>query len=92
MSARCQVTGRTAGFGDTVSHSHRRTRRRFSPNVQVSSSRRSAEDGGPGLTCSTTRTPLRVFISERGKIRARHVAGLTLQQQRQRDGQKGLTG
>jgi large subunit ribosomal protein L28 len=35
MSARCQVTGRTVGFGNTVSHSHRRTRRRWSPNIQV---------------------------------------------------------
>ncbi|MFZ0229426.1 MAG: L28 family ribosomal protein, partial [Mycobacterium sp.] len=25
MSARCQVTGRTVGFGNAVSHSHRRT-------------------------------------------------------------------
>jgi large subunit ribosomal protein L28 len=35
MSARCEVTGRTVGFGNTVSHSHRRTRRRWSPNIQV---------------------------------------------------------
>ncbi|WP_125079541.1 50S ribosomal protein L28 [Mycobacterium sp. P7213] len=35
MSARCQVTGRVPGFGNAVSHSHRRTRRRWSPNVQV---------------------------------------------------------
>jgi large subunit ribosomal protein L28 len=35
ISARCQVTGRTVGFGNSVSHSHRRTRRRWSPNVQV---------------------------------------------------------
>jgi small subunit ribosomal protein S18 len=28
-------------------------------------------------------TALRVFISERGKIRSRHVTGLTVQQQRQ---------
>ncbi len=35
ISARCQVTGRTVGFGNTVSHSHRRTRRRWSPNIQV---------------------------------------------------------
>jgi large subunit ribosomal protein L28 len=35
MSARCQVTGRTVGFGNAVSHSHRRTRRRWSPNIQV---------------------------------------------------------
>ena len=34
MSARCQVTGRTVGFGNAVSHSHRRTRRRFDPNIQ----------------------------------------------------------
>ncbi|KAA1250452.1 50S ribosomal protein L28 [Mycobacterium simiae] len=35
MSARCQVTGRTVGFGNAVSHSHRRARRRWSPNLQV---------------------------------------------------------
>ncbi|BBZ21930.1 50S ribosomal protein L28 [Mycolicibacter hiberniae] len=35
MSARCQVTGRVPGFGNAVSHSHRRTRRRWSANIQV---------------------------------------------------------
>jgi large subunit ribosomal protein L28 len=35
MSARCQVAGRMVGFGNTVSHSHRRTRRRWSPSIQV---------------------------------------------------------
>lgn len=34
MSARCQVTGAVPGFGKSVSHSHRRTSRRFDPNVQ----------------------------------------------------------
>ncbi|MCC5034033.1 50S ribosomal protein L28 [Streptomyces sp. WAC 00631] len=34
MSAHCQMTGRKPGFGNSVSHSHRRTRRRFDPNVQ----------------------------------------------------------
>ncbi|NLU82580.1 50S ribosomal protein L28 [Rhodococcus sp. HNM0569] len=34
MSARCQVTGRTPGFGNAVSHSHRRTGRRWDPNIQ----------------------------------------------------------
>ncbi|MFF0728474.1 50S ribosomal protein L28 [Streptomyces sp. NPDC004134] len=34
MSARCPLTGRTPGFGNRISHSHRRTRRRFDPNVQ----------------------------------------------------------
>ncbi|MEZ0359197.1 50S ribosomal protein L28 [Mycobacterium sp. ENV421] len=35
MSARCQVTGRSPGFGNSVSHSHRRTSRRWSPNIQT---------------------------------------------------------
>ena len=34
MSAVCQVTGRKPGFGKSVSHSHRRTNRRWNPNVQ----------------------------------------------------------
>ena len=34
MSRRCQLTGREHGFGKTVSHSHRRTSRRFDPNIQ----------------------------------------------------------
>ncbi|MFF2805582.1 50S ribosomal protein L28 [Streptomyces sp. NPDC058000] len=34
MSAHCQLTGRKPGFGKTISHSHRRTSRRFDPNVQ----------------------------------------------------------
>jgi large subunit ribosomal protein L28 len=34
LSAKCQITGRTVGFGNSVSHSHRRTRRRWSPNIQ----------------------------------------------------------
>jgi large subunit ribosomal protein L28 len=32
---RCQLTGREPSFGRRVSHSHRRTSRRFDPNVQV---------------------------------------------------------
>ncbi|ADG97730.1 ribosomal protein L28 [Segniliparus rotundus DSM 44985] len=34
MSAHCQVTGRQPGFGMAVSHSHRRTNRRWNPNIQ----------------------------------------------------------
>ena len=34
MSRTCQVTGARSGFGNNVSHSHRRTKRRFDPNVQ----------------------------------------------------------
>lgn len=34
MSAHCQVTGRKLSFGKSVSHSHRRTNRRWNPNIQ----------------------------------------------------------
>jgi large subunit ribosomal protein L28 len=34
MSAHCQVTGAKPGFGHRISHSHRRTKRRFAPNIQ----------------------------------------------------------
>lgn len=34
MSAHCQLTGAQPGFGNTISHSHRRTSRRFDPNIQ----------------------------------------------------------
>ncbi|WP_436493607.1 50S ribosomal protein L28 [Actinokineospora sp. HUAS TT18] len=34
MSAICQVTGAVPSFGKQVSHSHRRTSRRWDPNVQ----------------------------------------------------------
>ena len=35
VSRRCRLTGREPGFGNTVSHSHRRTARRWDPNVQT---------------------------------------------------------
>ncbi|MFJ2606800.1 50S ribosomal protein L28 [Streptomyces sp. NPDC091279] len=34
MSAHCMLTGARPGFGNRVSHSHRRTSRRFDPNIQ----------------------------------------------------------
>ena len=34
MSAYCQVLGTVPGFGHSISHSHRRTKRRFDPNIQ----------------------------------------------------------
>jgi large subunit ribosomal protein L28 len=34
MSRICQVTGARPGFGHHVSHSHRRTNRRFDVNIQ----------------------------------------------------------
>ena len=34
MSRRCHVRGTKPGFGNNVSHSQRRTRRRWNPNIQ----------------------------------------------------------
>ena len=34
MAAVCQVTGAVPGFGHSISFSHRRTKRRFDPNIQ----------------------------------------------------------
>ncbi len=34
MARTCQVTGRSPGFGNHVTHSHRRTKRRFNVNAQ----------------------------------------------------------
>ncbi|OUD00396.1 50S ribosomal protein L28 [Streptomyces swartbergensis] len=35
MSAHCMLTGTQPGFGNRISHSHRRTSRRFDPNLQT---------------------------------------------------------
>ncbi|USR79904.1 50S ribosomal protein L28 [Arcanobacterium pinnipediorum] len=35
MATYCQVTGRRVRFGKSVSHSHKRTSRRFNPNLQT---------------------------------------------------------
>jgi large subunit ribosomal protein L28 len=34
MAAVCDVCGKTPGFGMKVSHSHRRSNRRWDPNIQ----------------------------------------------------------
>ncbi|MFE9254286.1 50S ribosomal protein L28 [Streptomyces sp. NPDC006879] len=34
MPGHCQLTGSKPGFGNNISHSHRRTPRRFDPNIQ----------------------------------------------------------
>ncbi len=35
MAANCDVCGKGPGFGNNISHSHRRTRRRWNPNIQT---------------------------------------------------------
>ena len=53
MSAICQVTGRKPEFGKQVSHSHRRTSRRWNPNVQRRRYFRPSEGRTITLTVST---------------------------------------
>lgn len=33
MASTCDICGKKPGFGNKISHSHRRTRRRWNPNV-----------------------------------------------------------
>ena len=35
MASVCDVCGKGPGFGNNVSHSHVRTRRRWNPNIQT---------------------------------------------------------
>ena len=34
MAANCDVCGKSPSFGNSISHSHRRTSRRWNPNIQ----------------------------------------------------------
>ena len=54
MSNICDVTGAKPGFGNAVSHSHRRTRRRWDPNVQRRRYRLAGEGRTVRLRVSTT--------------------------------------
>jgi large subunit ribosomal protein L28 len=44
VAATCDVCGKGPGFGNSISHSHRRTRRRWNPNIQTV---RTTIDGTP---------------------------------------------
>ncbi len=58
MARRCTLTGKGPQSGNNVSHSHRKTRRRFLPNVQNVSLRSDALNQSVSLkvTASTVRT------------------------------------
>ena len=44
MSSVCDICAKRPGFGKRISHSHRRTNRRFNPNIQRV---RALVDGAP---------------------------------------------
>ena len=52
MSAHCQITGHRPGFGKAVSHSHKRTSRRWNPNIQRKTYYLPSEDRRITLTVS----------------------------------------
>ena len=53
MSKICQVTGKKPHFGKQLSHSHRRTSRRWDPNVQTKRSYLPSEKRWIKLNLST---------------------------------------
>ena len=57
MSKRCSVTGTGSQFGNKVSHSNRKTRTRFMPNLQVVSLR--SEILGTSVSLRITAATLR---------------------------------
>ena len=65
MAAVCDVCGKGPGFGMSVWHSHRRTRRRFNPNIQPVRAIVAGKAGGRG-----TRKKLNVCTSciKAGKV------------------------
>ncbi|MEJ8280169.1 50S ribosomal protein L28 [Pseudonocardia spirodelae] len=76
MSKRCDLTGREPGFGKSVSHSHRRTSRRWDPNVQTRRYWLAEENRWVRLTLSVKgiRTVDRIGVSAAvAKIRANGV-------------------
>ncbi|TYB56641.1 50S ribosomal protein L28 [Nonomuraea sp. PA05] len=74
MSAHCQLTGAAPVFGNAVSHSHRRTRRRWDPNIQRRRYWLPSEGRHVRLTLSTRAIKIidRIGIEQAvGRIRAR---------------------
>ena len=54
MATYCEVTGRKPGSGKSVSHSHRRTNRRFDPDLQSKRFFLASENRWIRLTVSAT--------------------------------------
>jgi large subunit ribosomal protein L28 len=54
VSKICQLTGAKPSFGNAVSHSHRKTRRRWNPNIQTQRFWLASERRWVKLTVSTS--------------------------------------
>lgn len=65
MSRRCMVTGKAVMVGNNVSHANNKTKRRFMPNLQVTS-----------LLSDALGRPVRIRVSTRGLRTIEHNGGL----------------
>lgn len=65
MSRRCMVTGKSVMVGHNVSHANNKTKRRFMPNLQVTS-----------LLSDALGRPVRIRLSTRGLRTIEHNGGL----------------
>ena len=65
MSRRCEITGKGVLSGNNVSHANNKTRRRFLPNLQVSS-----------LLSDILGHPVRLRLSTRGIRTVEHNGGI----------------
>jgi large subunit ribosomal protein L28 len=64
MARRCALTGKDTQFGHNVSHSNRRTKRRFSPNIQAVSVR--SEELGRNIKLRISTRALRTLVKKGG--------------------------
>lgn len=65
MSRRCMVTGKSVMVGNNVSHANNKTKRRFMPNLQVTS-----------LLSDALGRPVRLRLSTKGLRTIEHNGGL----------------
>jgi len=65
MARRCELTGKETQFGHNVSHSNRKTNRRFAPNLQKVS-----------LQSGALRRSVRLRVSARALRSVQHNGGL----------------
>ncbi len=64
MARRCALTGKDTQFGHNVSHSNRRTNRRFAPNIQSVSLE--SEALGRNVSLRITTRALRTVVKKGG--------------------------
>ena len=65
MARRCAITGKGVQYGHNVSHANNKTKRRFIPNLQVTS-----------LTSDALGRRIRLRLSSRGIKTIEHAGGL----------------